>query len=151
MASTEASRVRRILDRRGAVAVTVVGPCMEPLIRRGQVVLACRPGKARVGDVALLDAPGRMVVHRLLGRAGAGGAGWFVHMGDAAAACGVARPHQVLGIIPEAPRRSRPAPGAHALALLLQLASCLLCLGFPASMPSAIRLGLTKLRTQLRF
>ncbi len=102
---------------------------MRPTLSRGDWVLARPAVEPRPGDVVLLDASGRLEIHRLEARISAGRAVWYVHLGDAGEACGVARREEILAVIPGAGRRPRPAVRAHALGLGLRLGALLATLG----------------------
>ncbi len=125
---SSAAETREFLTRRGCVPVVVDGNSMTPSLRKGQMVLAHRLRPPRVGDVALLEAFGGLIVHRLVARVGAGRGGWYVHMGDAAAECGLAGERDILGLVDAAAPRRAPCARAHALALAFRLGAVLLLL-----------------------
>ncbi len=102
---------------------------MVPTLRRGDRVSADPAVEPRPGDVVLLDASGWLEIHRLMARVRAGRTAWYVHMGDASDACGLACREEILGVIPVPGRRPRPAAWAHALGLVLRLGAFLLEFG----------------------
>jgi hypothetical protein len=102
---------------------------MEPTLRQGQTVLVSRERPARVGDVVLLDARGWLELHRLVDRIEVGPRRWFVHLGDASSASGLAGPADILGVVATAAPRPVPARRAHLRALLQRVGALLEYLG----------------------
>ena len=121
---TEAAGARRDLARRGVTLVTLAGGSMRPTFREGDTLLVRRAPTVRPGEVALLEAGGGLLLHRIVGRFGS----WVVHAGDRDLRWGLAGIGEVIGRV-DAPRRGRPAPRAHAALLAGRLGAILCRLG----------------------
>lgn len=92
----------------------VDGPCMEPALADGAVVVPTPGRPVRVGDVVAIAAAGRVTLHRVVARVG----DRIVHQGDRGERAGVARVREVIGHV-DAPARFRRTPSAWRLALAL--------------------------------
>jgi signal peptidase I len=114
-----------LLRQRGApLRFTARGGSMRPCIQDGDVVVVEPCSHPRLGDVALVAENGRVVLHRVVGRASVNGEAYVVTQGDAA-------PHpdppaplaRVLGRVAQVERGGRvrrmPTGIARALAHLL--------------------------------
>lgn len=123
--TSRSAETRDLLARHGWVRVRVDGDCMTPALRRTDRVLVRRAKRARVGDVVLLDAKGWLEIHRIVGRIDMGPRTWYVHMGDASGAWGVAGTGDLLGRVGVTDRRRLPAWRAHAQVLAYRLGALL--------------------------
>lgn len=127
--SRKAAETRRALAEQGAVSVRVDGGCMEPLLPRGRRVTVLAARAFREGDVALIDARGTLLLHRLVGRVGRR----FLHRGDSPSPLGVAGPGDLLGVVAGVPRRV-PGPRTRAVTLAWRLGDALHAAGVRAGL-----------------
>lgn len=77
--------------------VHIEGSSMEPNFKLGDQVFVHK-SKPSIGDVALIDASGSLVLHRLVYSFSIGRNMWFIHKGDNGKEWGLALEKQVLGV-----------------------------------------------------
>ncbi|MBI2900659.1 MAG: S24/S26 family peptidase [Planctomycetes bacterium] len=129
----------------GVRALIVDGDSMSPTIRRGETVLV-EDRAPRRGEVALIERPDGLLVHRILDSVGP----WVVHAGDASAAAGIAGIGEVAGRIPLPARRDVPAlRHARLLGMFLRAAAVLHRIGIRPAGP--LRAAAARLKNLLRW
>jgi signal peptidase I len=118
-------------DLEEPIVLKLKGKSMSPLLNQGDILLAKKTDQIKLGDVAIIDSGGLLLIHKIVDIVLMGKKRWYIHKGEKGSSFGITQDQQIIAKVKTLPwRKEGPF---NVFTILLKLGAVLYLMGIPLS------------------